>query len=131
MKIIRIKRWKNYTSNLGVLTYGKFRCFTLELPDRDNAISVSSVLPGTYSAFLRDSPTNGPCVELRNVPGRTHIQIHAGSFLRNTKGCILVGSHPTFIDDDNIPDLTNSRKTLDKLLALLPTDEDFQVKIED
>ena len=87
------------------------------------------IIPGTYSAFKRNSPSNGPCLELRNVPGREYIQVHKGNFTRDILGCILVGDGIKFLDGDGVPDVTNSGATLDKLLALLP--DEITVRISD
>ena len=49
--------------------------------------------PGTYGAFLRNSTkSNRTVIELKNTYPRTHIQLHIGSVVGDTKGCILVGS---------------------------------------
>jgi hypothetical protein len=39
----------------------------------------------------------------------------------------LVGASVAFLDSDSIPDVANSKVTLDKLLALLP--DKFEVEI--
>lgn len=127
MNTIKIKRWYNGDCTLGRLVFGEFRCFTLELKDNNNLPNISCVPEGRYKAFLRDSPSNGKCIELKNVPNRTYIQIHSGNYTRNILGCILVGDSIKFLDGDTVPDVTNSRSTLDKLLSLLP--QEFEVEI--
>jgi hypothetical protein len=126
--MITIKRWYQNDSTLGRLSVGGFQCFTLELPWRDNLPEVSCIPPGTYKAFKRKSPKNGLCVEFRDVPKRSNIQIHSGNYTRQILGCVLVGDAIKFLDGDTIPDVANSRATLDKLLALLP--DEFEVTIE-
>ena len=80
------------TATFGKLSVGgKFICHTLELPDRGNKEDVSRIPAGTYSADLRYDGKLGWRIQLRNVPGRTLVQIHLGSFPKDTKGCILVG----------------------------------------
>jgi hypothetical protein len=93
-----------------------FQCFTLELPFKGNKPDVSSIPRGRYEYYKRISPKNGDVLELRNVPERTYIQIHAGNFTRQIQGCILVGDSIKHIDGDTIPDVSNSKKTLKKLL---------------
>jgi len=119
--MITIKRWYHNDCTLGRLSLPSgFQCFTLELPWLENEPNVSCIPKGTYKAFKRVSSRNGNVFELRNVPQRTSIQCHSGNYTRQIQGCILVGSSITFLDSDTIPDVTNSKQTLDKLLALLP-----------
>lgn len=127
--MIRIERWYQPDMTLGRLRIGAFTCLTLELPDRGNAQNVSCIPPGKYQGYYRSSPSNGPVVELLNVPGRSYIQIHRGSFLSNTRGCILVGMGLGFIDEDDIPDLRESQRALEKILSLIPKEGTFEVEI--
>lgn len=126
--MIKINRWYHHDCTLGRLTVGSFQCFTLELPWLENQRGISCIPRGTYRAFKRNSPKNGAVFELRNVPQRSNIQCHAGNYTRQIEGCILVGSSITFLDSDKIPDVANSKQTLDKLLALLPNE--FEVTLE-
>lgn len=126
--MIKINRWYHHDCTLGRLTVGSFQCFTLELPWLENQRGISCIPRGTYRAVKRNSPKNGAVFELRNVPQRSNIQCHAGNYTRQIEGCILVGSSITFLDGDKIPDVANSKQTLDKLLALLP--DEFEVTLE-
>jgi hypothetical protein len=126
--MVTIKRWYHNDCTLGRLSLpGGFQCFTLELPWLENESNVSCIPKGTYRAFKRVSSRNGNVFELRNVPQRTSIQCHSGNYTRQIQGCILVGSSITFLDSDTIPDVANSKQTLDKLLALLPNE--FEVTL--
>lgn len=127
--MITIKRWYHNDCTIGRLTLSgsAFQCFTLELPWKENERGVSCIPKGKYQAFKRQSPKNGSVVELLNVSQRSNIQIHAGNYTRQIEGCILVGASVAFLDSDSIPDIANSKVTLDKLLALLP--EKFEVEI--
>ena len=50
------------------------------------------ISPGTYGAFLRNSPkSNRTVIELKNTYPRTNIQLHIGNEVSETEGCILVG----------------------------------------
>lgn len=55
-------------------------------------------------------------LELQDVPGRTFIQIHSANYIKQLLGCIAVGDSVRFLDSDGIPDVTNSKATLRKLL---------------
>ena len=68
---------------------GDHICFTVELPWLDNARGKSCIPAGTYPLRWVDSPKFGRRLQVCDVPGRTHILIHAGNFQRNTDGCIL------------------------------------------
>ena len=117
MSLISIDRWNKDNCTLGILKIDGFSCFTLELPDKNNEPDISCIPRGRYGYYKRNSPKNGNVLELRNVPDRTFIQVHAGNFTRQIQGCILVGESIKFLDDDDIPDVTNSRNTLKKLLS--------------
>lgn len=102
---------------LGVMSHGGFRCFTLELPSRDNMSNVSCIPAGTYDCEITESPSQGTCLAIKDVPNRTHVLIHAGNYTRDIRGCCLVGETISDIDNDGIPDVTNSRSTLAALMA--------------
>ncbi len=127
--MIKIHRLELADCSIGqmVETESGFKCFTLELPWQDNTPNLSCIPKGTYEAYKHNSLRNGICFQLRDVPGRAHIQIHVGNFSYQTAGCILVGDSIKFLDADNTPDVTNSRKTLSKLMQLC--DDTFKVEI--
>ncbi len=126
--MVTIRRWYLPDCTLGrlVLPNG-FQCFTLELPDKGNKPGISCIPRGVYSAFKRKSPKNGLVYELRGVPGRSFIQGHAGNYTSDIEGCILHGDSIRFLNSDSVPDVANSRNTLDTLLAMLP--DEFEVTI--
>ena len=107
-------------STIGRLWTNGFQCFTLELPWLDNQRNISCIPPGVYQYRYKRSNRNGDVLELDTVIGRTYIQIHAGNFTNQIEGCILVGRSITFLDDDSIPDVTNSRDTMSRLLRAAP-----------
>jgi len=126
---LKITRFYMDDCTLGRLTYGDFQCFTLELPMLDNAQDISCIYPnGGFIGRKHFSPHNGDCIAIDNVMNRTNIQIHAANFTRQIRGCIAVGDGIKFLDNDSIPDVTNSVKTLGALLAVLP--DTFPIVIE-
>ncbi len=125
--MIKISRIYQDDCTVGVLTYNGFRCFTLELPDKENQPNVSCIPAGTYQAFKRNSPKNGNVIELKHVLNRTNIQVHSGNYTSQILGCILVGDSLKDINRDGIIDVTNSKVTLGKLLELLP--DEVKVRI--
>lgn len=126
--MIEITTWMQPDCTIGRLTCGEFRCWTLELPWVCNERYISCIPDGEYQAHLYRSRRHGDVILLKNVPNREFIEIHSGNYTRQIKGCILVGDSITYQDGDTIPDVTNSRKTLNTLIGLLP--EAFTVEIE-
>jgi hypothetical protein len=104
-------------------------CCTLELPWADNKNRRSCIPPEpseeaiTYKAKRHESPRYGECLWLPGVPGRSEILIHAGNYVSDTLGCILVGALFTDLDGDSLTDVTNSRETLGVLLQKIGGEE--------
>ena len=113
-----IKRWYHEDCTIGRLSINDFQCFTLELRDLSNEPDVSCISPGKYDYYYRKSERNGDVLELRAVPGRRYIQIHSGNYTSQILGCILVGDGIRWLNKDSIPDVTNSKATLKKLIKL-------------
>ena len=118
------------TSDNGTVTLGNlvarngddvFECKTLELPWKQNESRISCIPTGVYSCSKTVSPSRGLCIAIHNVPERYYILIHKGNFLSDTKGCVLVGDKHLDFTGDSIADIINSKVTLDKLMAMLPT----------
>ena len=121
MVTLKIDRKYFDDCTLGRLTFGDFQCFTLELPWLDNKTNISCIpAAGAYKGEKYKSHANGDCIAIINVMDRTHIQIHSANYTRQIKGCIAVGDSIKFLDSDNVPDVTNSKKTLRNLLDILP-----------
>lgn len=122
-----IKRIALSDSTIGALEFDGFRCATLELPDLDNKAQVSCIPAGTYKCKKIVSPSKGNCISITNVPMRSNILIHVGNFTSDVLGCIIVGDSIRDINNDGIPDVTNSRHTFDKLMSITP--DEFILKV--
>ena len=99
-----------------------FDCKTIELPWKNNQKSISCFHKGEYECE-KVGPTASipyPHIWIKNVEGREGIKIHRANFVRQLRGCIGVGDKHIDIDKDGEKDVTNSTKTLDKLMAILP-----------
>lgn len=94
---------------------------SLELPWLDNQHDISCIPAGTYPVIKYDSPNKGMVFLLQNVPNRDSIEIHSGNYKKDTLGCILVGTGFEDINGDGNLDIIESRKTLDRLLGILPS----------
>jgi hypothetical protein len=79
-------------ATLGTLTVGGQHFDVLELPDHSNHPNTSRAPVGTYQAHIRTDGHLHWRIELENVPGRSHIEIHRGNFPGDSLGCILPGT---------------------------------------
>ena len=103
---------------------------TLELPWLNNQPFVSCISPGTYKAVKTYSNTFGWCIHILYAQNRYGILIHAGNFYTNTKGCILVGNHFSYINADNQIDISNSKESLKILTTFFIPEIIFNITIQ-
>lgn len=99
-----------------------FECATLELAWRDNKRNISSIPEGIYTV-IKVGPS--PNIDYNhflflNVSNRGGVCIHVANYARELRGCVAVGEKHIDIDNDGLRDVTNSRKTLEQLLDILP-----------
>lgn len=104
-----------------------FQCKTLELPWVNNQNKISCVPKGTYIVKKRYSAKYKWHYHLTNTPGRDFILIHPGNYHSQILGCILVGSSHSDINGDGYRDVTNSVKTMEKLMDAMP--DEFKLEI--
>lgn len=104
-----------------------FSCKTLELKWNENKRQLSCIPKGKYRVTKWNSPKFGTCFKVHDVEGRTNILIHAGNYKKQTLGCILVGERFKDLDGDRITDITNSKRTLEELLKLLPMEVELYI----
>lgn len=116
MKAILYRISKTDKQTLGELQVGDFKCFTLELPDRQNARKKSCIPEGTYRVVRHKSPKFGNCFWLKDVPNRSAILIHPGNYYYHTLGCILVGTNQKDVNKDGLIDNVSSKKAMEALL---------------
>lgn len=95
-------------------------CLTLEEPWNENRRRISCIPSGIYKCRKRVSQKFGHHWHVLNVPERTLILIHQGNSLKDTEGCILVGS--SLITMDGKPAIGNSRRTMNMLREVLPNE---------
>jgi hypothetical protein len=101
--------------------YSLWECWALELPWDGNRNRKSCIPPepGENAVFewsRHNSPVHGDTLWIKGVPGRSEILIHAGNYVSDTAGCILVGDTPTDLNGDGLTDVTRSQDTLDELI---------------
>ena len=122
-----IKRLYLPECTVGRLSFGEFKCYTLELPWLSNKRNVSCIPSGIYLCKKITSPHNGECFEVTNVYGRTHIQGHVGNFTSDILGCIAFGDGIKDINGDGISDVTSSKRTFKELMAILPNEFEMEI----
>lgn len=96
-----------------------FHCVTLELPWRDNLKGLSCIPEGIYTVRHRKSAKHGDHYQVCDVPARDLILFHPGNYVYQLLGCILPGSELRHLDGDGIPDIADTRATLNRMLAAL------------
>jgi len=106
-----------------------FECVTIELPKvfvpyPENAQNVTCIPEGIYPVERITRLAKGECFLVKDVPGRTMIEIHIGNFAAgkkvDTEGCILPGMRFVDINLDGNLDVVESSVAMEKLLAILP-----------
>jgi len=106
-----------------------YKCYTLELPWKNNSTNISCIPAGKYRVIKRFSDQYQHHFHVLNVPGRSMILIHTGNFYTQTKGCILVGTALSDINADGFQDVTNSKIAMTRLNQMMP--DKFEISIED
>jgi len=101
LRLLRNRFHDNYTTGQLYIDE-EFFCFTLEdcvrevegIPVKDWKVWGETAIPrGIYNVEFQSSRKFGPhTLTLLDVPGFTHIRIHAGNTAEDTEGCIIVGS---------------------------------------
>lgn len=125
--ILDITRQYHGNCTVGTAIFGGFSCHTLELPWVNNTVKISCIPWGIYNCKKIISPSLGECFEINNVENRTFIRGHVGNYTSQIQGCILFGDSLVDFNDDGITDVTNSRKTFNKLMKLLP--DEFLLRV--
>lgn len=122
LPIVYLKRLlQNKYQTQGELWYEEKRlAYILENPWLNNQKDVSCIPAGHYIMRHFESPNFSLCFDIPNVPGRSLIRMHAGNTYKDTRGCPLPGKAWKDIDGDQIKDVTDSKRTLNKLLKIIP-----------
>lgn len=103
----------------------KYLCVTLEDPWNYNEVGNSCIPEGTYQCRSYSSAKFHNVWEIKDVPGRTAILMHAGNTIEDTSGCPLVGEKFGLINGKSA--ITGSVKTLNMLRSTLPSN--FTLKV--
>ena len=109
---------------------------SLELNWRDNKRQVSCIPAGEYNCVWKASPNFGMCYHVTDVPGRSHILIHAANFAglvslgqrADLQGCIAIGMRSGELYGQ--PALLESKRGVKAFVAAMAK-QPFILKIED
>lgn len=124
---------------LGKLTLPSgWSCFTLENPWLDNARNISCIPQGWYELKKRPSPlitriSKGKHLEgweVTCVVGRSYIMFHAGNYVKDTDGCVLVGSSVGRTESGELM-LMNSGMVFDDLMSQLESKDRWVIEVFD
>jgi hypothetical protein len=102
-------------------------CSMLELPWLDNRQRESCIPEGIFKVIQRRTDKFKRHFHILDVPGRSYILQHTGNYTRQILGCQLPGDKLLHLNQDGITDIQNSRKTLDRMLALLGKEYELHV----
>jgi uncharacterized protein RhaS with RHS repeats len=100
-----------------------FEGLTMENADAGECACKPPIPQGSYVAFVR-LDGGRKRIELIGVSGYTNIQIHAGSYPRNYRGCIGVGLW------SGIDFLGGSRTAVDAILELIRADGTNNIRVD-
>lgn len=103
---------------------------TLERPWINNEKNISCIPLGEYETEYYKSPRFGETFVVK-VPGRRGIIIHAGNYVSDTRGCILLGQQITY----NVPyqgarRLLYSRKAVNEFLTRMELNEISRITLK-
>ena len=97
-----------------------FECVTLELPWRRNMVRTSCIPTGRYAVELeRSQALRADLWELKGVPGRSEIKIHAANYVAQLRGCIAPGLRFTDLNADGTIDVASSRVALVRFMSAM------------
>lgn len=106
-----------------------FDAVTMELPNKNNQVRISCIPEGEYTVRFTYSPRYKRKMYLVDgVEGRSGIRIHSANYWYDLMGCISLGQSYYDINQDGLPDVTASRKTV-KAFEEVMNGEDFILKI--
>ena len=116
--VVTITRYhETDTEIIGLLfVNGIFVCHTLELPWKDNKRYVSCIPEGTYEVQKRSDSYK---YRVKDVPGRTAIDIHVANSHVDIEGCIGLGTGVDKVQRGTQYYLTSSQKAMDKFSEII------------
>lgn len=116
---------------LGVMTIDNMLfCNTLEPPKLNNEKYISCIPANIYVCRKWNSPVFGNTYLVCSVPGRIDIEFHSGNYVKDTKGCIILGKY-SYNNDPAYQVLALSRITCRAFMDILGEDQNFLLTIKE
>jgi len=138
MKVILQRYIEDDTQTNGTLTVLNsinipiFTCVTLERGDHNNQRNISNIPPGIYDLEFEWSPKfRCNLWELKGIPNRSEVKIHASNYWHELNGCIALGSYLAKINKDSYLDVAASRRTLKDFHRVMDTNEINTIQVID
>lgn len=124
--ILRIEQGEEGT--FGVLRInGRAWCVTLEPPDAGNVRDISCIPVGRYRCRRVESRRFGDTFEITDVPGRSHILLHPGNVVSDTRGCVLLARQFGSLRGDRA--VLNSGRTFASFMEYMADVEEFPLVV--
>jgi len=125
IELIRLSKTKEGTFG-ALVVYGYPQCWTLEDPDNENKKGASCIPEGIYKVEPHSGQKYQDVWILKDVPNRDAILIHNGNTIKDTQGCILVGSKFGFLE--GLPAVLDSNYALRQLRDRLPKNFNLTIR---
>lgn len=110
---------------------GEFYCFTKERNWKNNEPCVSCIPEGGYFCNVVEWSEYGRTFEVEDVPGRSMIRFHNGSYSHDSKGCILIGTNIVYDTNYSEYILTGSKSRFNDFKEFLKNETRFRLTIMD
>lgn len=105
--------------NVYVNGYFFAKFYSLEPPVESHNGSPVCIPRGVYPVASDDTGKHQLC-KILNIPGRNNIELHAGNYVKDTKGCILIGKNYIMNEDSSNVVLNCSLAIVSKLKSFKP-----------
>lgn len=126
MELLLQRSYFKEGTNGTLFVNGKFFCFTIELPWRDNKRNISCIPEGVYEIQPRFSKKFQHHLIVKNIKGRSYILFHPANYAnKELLGCIAPVTYLSGIGKG-----TYSRNAMQKLLSKVYQAKDRKEKIE-
>lgn len=85
---------------------------------------------GRYKAVFEYSPKfKRELWELKDVPARSELKFHVVNYAKDLLGCVGVGDKHLYLNSDRVPDIRNSKKTLNALHKVLENQTEIIINV--
>ena len=128
IRLIRVEESSEGTFGNWIVCSQVF-CVTLEPSDLLNERNISSIPAQQYQCIRIRSPQFGETFEIVDVPGRSHVLLHAGNTIKHTKGCIILAQHFGKLHEDRA--VLNSGKTFKEFMKIMKGVNMFSLTVKE